>query len=149
MMTAGANPNRSANEVPEKARRGVGIVGHKPDGVGSGIGMRRRRRWHRIESVLGLRDDQAAVHAHDAPRLAQDDLDLAWVLIPSAANWAARGDGSIARRSTTLPLGFGNDFVGHGDDIARLQPDAGHFDGIADQRTRSSPARTSGNRRGR
>src|SRR5919107_366289 len=73
------------------------------------------------EAVVGLRDDYAAVHPHDALALAEDDLDLAGVLVVVVGE--AFGESGRLDRSEVHepPFGLANDLVRYDHDVARLE----------------------------
>ena len=107
-MTGTSTPNRSRTAGPDRARGRVRVArqqGHDraragPDvrGVDAAVGA--------DEPVRGLGDHDAVVHAHDAPGLAQHDLDLARIAVPALGELDRLGprlDRRSGRRSRPRP----------------------------------------------
>lgn len=85
----------------ETDRVSAGDVG----GVHAGVGA--------DEAVAGLGDDDAAVHAHDAAALAEDNLDLARVLPPPGRVLFSKRGGLDGPKIHEAPFGLAHDLVRH------------------------------------
>jgi hypothetical protein len=68
-----------------------------------------------------LGDDQPILHAYDAPRFAQHDLDLARVLIPPLAKLGRQRRRRDRAQVDDPTLGLGDDLVGDDNNIASLE----------------------------
>ena len=133
MITAGAAPVRS--RTPSRMRRAEasGSSGSSeatsPRHVGdvdAGIGA--------DEPVTGAADDQAAVgHADDGRRLAQDDLDLARVLVPRRAQSRASAT-ARPMRGRPAALRLRDDLLGHDEHVGIGEAEAGGSRGVGDER---------------
>ena len=99
----------------------------RADAVGRGVRVARQQRDHvararpdvgRVdaavrahEPVVGLGDDEAVLHPHDPLRLAQDQLDLAWIAVVALSRTRpTSGRGSMVVRSTIAPSAFETTF---------------------------------------
>jgi hypothetical protein len=67
---------------------------------------------------MGLRDQHALVHAHHAPRLAQDHFDQPRVLGEPGAIASAIAEGSTSASFTSRPSAFENDLLADHQQIA-------------------------------
>ena len=99
-MTGTSTPNRSRIAGPDRLRGRVGVARQQRH-------QRTRAGPHvrRVDAAVGADEpmrrfgDQDAVgHAHDATRLAQDDLDLARIAVPASRR--SRSPRAAARRSS-------------------------------------------------
>src|SRR5215212_1689624 len=107
--------------VPKLRRGGVRVHREQADGVVSGDVRGVYASVGADEAVVGLRDDDAAVHAYDAAALAQHHLDLARVL-PVAPRVALRERGRLDRAKVDqAALGLTDDLVRHDEHVARAQ----------------------------
>ena len=95
----------------------IGIAGEEADGFGrdvggvdSGVGA--------DEAVVCLSDQDAAFHPHDPDRFAQDDLDLASVLLVAAGPLDREGRRLDRAKVDQLTFGLADDLVGDDNHIA-------------------------------
>ena len=86
------------------------------------------------EPVAGLGDQHGADLADDALRLLQDELDDAWLLLPTLRELLGEGGGRDGIEIDGAPLGLGDDLGGDDDDVATGDGFAGGGGGIDDHR---------------
>ena len=100
-------------------RRRVGIARqerHDRARAGSDVrGVDAAVRAH--EPVRRLGDEDAVLHADDAPRLAQHDLDLARVAVVALGELERLRSRHDAGQVDDRALGLGDDLLGHDEDV--------------------------------
>ena len=125
--------------------------GQQPSGRGVGVGRahdgatcRSARRLVDAavgahETVVSLGDEQWSAHPHDSPRLAKNDFDEAWILVPT------RGEvGGERRRLDIGKLDDGAFGLGHDLDVTTTTSRSTSDTLPAMRAARSSPAAISG-----
>src|SRR5919202_6677970 len=96
---------------------GVRVYGEETDRIAAGDVRGVDTGVRADEAVVCLRDDDAALHPHDATALAEDDLDVAWVLVVPIGEAFGKGRRLDGVEVHETPLGLAHNLMRHCHDV--------------------------------